>query len=49
MKSPRCCSNRVNDAFVMAGGLGGTLETGRALDHLYCGDDNRQLCSLTGD
>jgi len=26
---------------VMAGGLGGTLQTGRALDYLYDGDDNR--------
>jgi len=31
---------------VLAGGLGGTLETGRALDYLYAGDDNRKLCSL---
>lgn len=31
---------------VTAGGLGGTLETGRALDYLYAGDDNRKLCSL---
>jgi hypothetical protein len=31
---------------VLAGGLGGTLETGRALDYLYAGDDNRRLCSL---
>jgi len=31
---------------VMAGGLGGTLQTGRALDYLYDGDDNRKLCSL---
>jgi hypothetical protein len=31
---------------VMAGGLGGTLETGRALEYLYAGDDNRKLCSL---
>jgi Protein of unknown function (DUF1552) len=31
---------------VMAGGLGGTLKTGRALDYLYAGDDNRKLCSL---
>jgi len=31
---------------VVAGGLGGTLETGRALDYLYAGDDNRKLCSL---
>jgi hypothetical protein len=31
---------------VMAGGLGGTFKTGRALDYLYAGDDNRKLCSL---
>jgi hypothetical protein len=31
---------------VLAGGLGGSLETGRALDYLYAGDDNRKLCSL---
>jgi hypothetical protein len=31
---------------VLAGGLGGTLETGRALDYLYDGDDNRKVCSL---
>jgi len=31
---------------VLAGGLGGTLETGRALDYLYAGDENRKLCSL---
>jgi len=31
---------------VLAGGLGGSLETGRSLDYLYAGDDNRRLCSL---
>jgi hypothetical protein len=31
---------------VTAGGLGGTLATGRALDYLYAGDDKRKLCSL---
>ena len=31
---------------VLAGGLGGTLRTGRALDYLNAGDDNRKLCSL---
>ena len=31
---------------VMAGGLGGTVETGRSLDYLYAGDENRKLCSL---
>ena len=29
-----------------AGGLGGTLETGRVLDYTEKGDDNRKLCSL---
>ena len=31
---------------VLAGGLGGTLQTGRSLDYLYAGDDHRRLCSL---
>lgn len=31
---------------VLAGGLGDTLQTGRALDYLYAGDENRKLCSL---
>ncbi len=31
---------------VLAGGLGGTLRTGRTLDYLDAGDDNRKLCSL---
>ena len=31
---------------VLAGGLGGSLETGRALDYLYAGNDGRKLCSL---
>jgi hypothetical protein len=31
---------------VLAGGLGGTLETGRVLDYAQRGDDNRKLCSL---
>lgn len=31
---------------VLAGGLGGTLETGRVLDYLSAGDENRKLCSL---
>ena len=29
-----------------AGGLGGTLETGRFLDYSEAGDENRRLCSL---
>lgn len=31
---------------VMAGGLGGTIETGRTLDYLAAGDENRKLSSL---
>jgi hypothetical protein len=31
---------------LMAGGLGGSLETGRVLDYMDKGDDNRKLCSL---
>ena len=31
---------------VLAGGLGGTLKTGRTLDYQEAGDDNRKLCSL---
>jgi hypothetical protein len=31
---------------VMAGGLGGTLKTGRTLDYIKAGDENRKLCSL---
>lgn len=31
---------------VTAGGLGGTLKTGRTLDYLKAGDDKRKLCSL---
>ncbi len=31
---------------LLAGGLGGTLETGRVLDYSDKGDDNRKLCSL---
>ena len=31
---------------VLAGGLGGTLETGRSLDYLESGDENRKMCSL---
>jgi hypothetical protein len=37
-------SNKV--PLVMLGGLGGTLKTGRALDYLDKGNDNRKLCSL---
>jgi hypothetical protein len=31
---------------VVAGALGGTLQTGRTLDYLQAGDDNRKICSL---
>lgn len=31
---------------LLAGGLGGRLETGRVLDFLKSGDDNRKLCSM---
>src|SRR6266568_2838787 len=31
---------------VLAGGLGGTLQTGRTLDYLQAGDDNRKMSSL---
>ena len=31
---------------VLAGGLGGTLKTGRVLDYLSDGPDNRKMCSL---
>jgi len=37
-------SNRV--PLLTVGGLGGTLETGRVLDYMEKGDDNRKLCSL---
>jgi hypothetical protein len=31
---------------VLAGGLGGTLQTGRTLDYVDAGDENRKICSL---
>jgi hypothetical protein len=31
---------------VLAGGLGGTLETGRSLNYLEAGEGNRKMCSL---
>ena len=31
---------------LLAGGLGGTLETGRVLDYTKAGNDNRRLCSM---
>lgn len=32
--------------FVLAGGLGGALRTGRTLDYVRAGDKNRKVCSL---
>ena len=37
-------SNKV--PMITAGGLGGTLQTGRVLDYTDAGNDNRKLCSL---
>ena len=31
---------------VLAGGLGGTLKTGRTLNYLKDNEDNRKMCSL---
>jgi hypothetical protein len=31
---------------VLAGGLGGTLQTGRTLDYIKAGDENRKMSSL---
>jgi hypothetical protein len=31
---------------VLAGGLGGTLQTGRTMDYVKAGDGNRKVCSL---
>jgi hypothetical protein len=31
---------------VLAGGPGGSIQTGRTLNHLDAGDENRKLCSL---
>ena len=31
---------------VLAGGLNGTIQTGRTLDYLNAGDENRKVCSL---
>ena len=31
---------------LLAGGLGGTLKTGRSLNYMNAGDDNRKMCSL---
>jgi hypothetical protein len=31
---------------ILAGGLSGTLKTGRSMDYLQTGNDSRLLCSL---
>jgi hypothetical protein len=31
---------------VLAGGMGGTLETGRTLNYLDAGENDRKMCSL---
>jgi hypothetical protein len=31
---------------LLAGGLGGALETGRVLNYLKASEDNRKMCSL---
>jgi len=31
---------------LLAGGLGGTLQTGRVLDYTKSGDEHRKLCSM---
>jgi hypothetical protein len=38
--------NNTRLPLVLAGGLGGTLQTGRTLDYSDAGDDNRKMCSL---
>jgi hypothetical protein len=38
--------NNTRLPLVLAGGLGGTLQTGRTLDYSGDGDDNRKMCSL---
>ena len=39
-------TGRIKVPLLLAGGLGGSLETGRVLDYIGKGDDNRKLCSL---
>ena len=31
---------------MLAGGLGAALQTGRTLDYVQAGDENRKVCSL---
>jgi hypothetical protein len=38
--------NNTRLPLVLAGGLGGTLQTGRTLDYVDAGDENRKMCSL---
>jgi hypothetical protein len=38
--------NNTRLPLVLTGGLGGTLKTGRTLDYVKAGDDNRRICSL---
>jgi hypothetical protein len=38
--------NNTRLPMALVGGLGGTLQTGRTLDYVKAGDENRQACSL---
>jgi hypothetical protein len=38
--------NNTRLPLVLAGGLGGTLQTGRTLDYVKAGDEQRKVCSL---
>jgi hypothetical protein len=38
--------NNTRLPMVLAGGLGGALQTGRTLDYVKAGDENRKACSL---
>lgn len=38
--------NNTRLPMALAGGLGGTLQTGRTLDYVKAGDENRKACSL---
>ena len=38
--------NNTRLPIVLAGGLSGTLRTGRTLNYVDAGDDNRKVCSL---
>ena len=41
-----CRCGSVGSPIVLAGKGGGSLKTGRILDYLAAGDDNRKVCSL---